>query len=332
MDALTASTPSRRVILLGASNLTRSFPTVVATARATWGEPVEIMAAMGHGRSYGRIRRSSGEKFLEFFPAHFGKIYKTRPPLPTAALVTDIGNDLLYGVPPERAARMGRAMPRSARRGRRGDGRHAIAGWRASSDSSEARFRFFRRLFFPRSTLTLADAQASWSSSNQRTAHRTGRIAKNTGNSSVESWYGFDPIHFKRRVECTAWPDDARRHGATPTSRSQLRDRRCGRPRIWQRLRRGSDRYSAFGAAQRNRAVDCPMARRSLSIEFARERAANRIRAHECVATSVHERHRAAKKFFAQAKFLAKTCCIISTNSYNYEQVTAVFACFNRCE
>ena len=49
----------------------------------------------------GRILWSSGEKFLEFFPVHFGKIYKIAAPLPTAALVTDIGNDLLYGVPVE---------------------------------------------------------------------------------------------------------------------------------------------------------------------------------------------------------------------------------------
>src|ERR1700704_6567831 len=46
-----------RVVALGASNLTRGFQTVVSTARATWGPNVEIVAALGHGRSYGAHSR-----------------------------------------------------------------------------------------------------------------------------------------------------------------------------------------------------------------------------------------------------------------------------------
>src|SRR5215212_11255282 len=91
-------TPTRRVILLGASNLTRSFPTVVATVRQTWSEPVEIMAAMGHGRSYGQDSSVLGRKFSGIFPCALWRDLQTRPSLPTAALVTDIGNDMLYGV------------------------------------------------------------------------------------------------------------------------------------------------------------------------------------------------------------------------------------------
>jgi hypothetical protein len=34
------------------------------------------------------------------------------------------------------------------------------------------------------------------------------------------------------------------------------------------------------------------------------------------------------KNFLRWTKILAKTCCIKSTNSYNYQQVIAVFACF----
>jgi hypothetical protein len=93
-------TPSRRVILLGASNLTRSFSMVVAAARHTWGEPVEIMAAMGHGRSYGQDSTVLGRKISGIFPCALWQDLQTRRSLPSAALVTDVGNDLLYGVPP----------------------------------------------------------------------------------------------------------------------------------------------------------------------------------------------------------------------------------------
>jgi hypothetical protein len=34
------------------------------------------------------------------------------------------------------------------------------------------------------------------------------------------------------------------------------------------------------------------------------------------------------KKIFASGKIFGKTCCIKPTNSYNYQQVIAVFACF----
>jgi hypothetical protein len=37
----------------------------------------------------------------------------------------------------------------------------------------------------------------------------------------------------------------------------------------------------------------------------------------------------ARKKFMCEANFFAKTCCTISTNAYNYLQVTSVFAHIN---
>ena len=42
-----------RVVAIGASNLTRGLHTVVSTARTAWGPNVEVLGALGHGRSYG---------------------------------------------------------------------------------------------------------------------------------------------------------------------------------------------------------------------------------------------------------------------------------------
>ncbi|HEX3727596.1 MAG TPA: hypothetical protein VHV08_15185, partial [Pirellulales bacterium] len=44
----------RRVILLGASNLTKGVALVLETAFGAWGRPLEVLMALGHGRSYGR--------------------------------------------------------------------------------------------------------------------------------------------------------------------------------------------------------------------------------------------------------------------------------------
>ena len=51
---LTGQPPApRRAVVLGASNVYRNLGTVVATAQATWGRPLELLIAAGHGRSYG---------------------------------------------------------------------------------------------------------------------------------------------------------------------------------------------------------------------------------------------------------------------------------------
>ena len=44
---------STRVVLLGASNLTRGISTVVGTARRLLGPMPHVFVAYGHGRSYG---------------------------------------------------------------------------------------------------------------------------------------------------------------------------------------------------------------------------------------------------------------------------------------
>jgi hypothetical protein len=194
----------RRVVLLGASNLTRSFPTVVATALRTWGEPVEILAAMGHGRSFGQDSAVMGRKISGIFPCALWQDLQSRPALPTAALVTDIGNDLLYGVPPAQLMDwVEKCLDRLE------DAGAAIVVTQMPIESverlSEARFRFFRRLFFPRSRMTLIEAKALVRGFNERLLG-VGDARKIPVIPVSGAWYGFDPIHLKRRVLREAWP------------------------------------------------------------------------------------------------------------------------------
>lgn len=90
--------PALRAILLGASNLKAALPSLLAGLRRTAGGPVEVLAACGHGRSYGMWSRFL---FVRRLPgiADCGlwRELSRRPPLPTVALLTDVGNDLLYG-------------------------------------------------------------------------------------------------------------------------------------------------------------------------------------------------------------------------------------------
>jgi FixJ family two-component response regulator len=65
----------------------RSLSTVIETARLTWREPVEIMAAIGHGRSYGQNSVVFGRKISGIFPCALWQDLQNRPSLPTAALI-----------------------------------------------------------------------------------------------------------------------------------------------------------------------------------------------------------------------------------------------------
>jgi hypothetical protein len=191
-------------VLLGASNLTRSFATVVSVARSTWGEPVEVMAAMGHGRSYGRDSSVLGRKIPGIFPCALWHDLERRAPLPTAALVTDVGNDLLYGVPPDRLLKwVAECLDRLADVG----ASTIITQLPLPSIErlGEARFRFFRSVLFPRSTLSLSAAKDLVRGLNQELI-ALGQSRKMPVISMENAWYGFDPIHVKRRVWQQAWP------------------------------------------------------------------------------------------------------------------------------
>jgi hypothetical protein len=197
-------TPSRRVILLGASNLTRSFSTVVAAVRRTWGEPVEIMAAMGHGRSYGQDSTVLGRKISGIFPCALWQDLQSRCSLPSAALVTDVGNDLLYGVPLDQIVNwVAGCLDRLTEVG----AATVVTQLPIASVGrlTEARFRFFRRVLFPRSNLSLGDAKVLVHALNSELI-KLGESRKIPVISVSDSWYGFDPIHLKRRVWRTAWP------------------------------------------------------------------------------------------------------------------------------
>ncbi|HEX3129056.1 MAG TPA: hypothetical protein VH394_17110, partial [Thermoanaerobaculia bacterium] len=111
--------PTLRVILLGASNVKMGFPQILTRLRAGAGEPLEILAALGHGRSFGLWSHLLGIRQLPgIVDCRLWDDLGRRPPLPTVALVTDVGNDLLYGASaPQIAGWVGTCLDRLAERG-----------------------------------------------------------------------------------------------------------------------------------------------------------------------------------------------------------------------
>jgi len=112
MPAPPSPTPVLRAVFLGASNLKRGLPALYGAFRRAAPGPVEVLAACGHGRSYvGWSRIGWGVRALPGIapgdapgsPDGAGcglwRALERLGPLPTVALLTDVGNDLLYGPP-----------------------------------------------------------------------------------------------------------------------------------------------------------------------------------------------------------------------------------------
>jgi hypothetical protein len=215
--------PGRRVVLLGASNLTRGIGTIVETTLRLWKQPLEVMAALGHGRSYGLRKAVFGRELPGINACGLWEALAKRPRLPTAALVTDIGNDLLYEVEvPEIVDWLKWCLDRVQ-----------IVSDRvvltalplfALDGLSKRRYLFLRNIIFPGSRLTLG-ALVERSHDLDRRLRDIARARGLLLSEHRREWYGFDPIHIQMRYGPRAWG-----HLLAPWAERWLTARR---PSLW---------------------------------------------------------------------------------------------------
>ena len=208
--------PQQRLIVLGASNCARGLPQLVDVARQELQTPLELLAAIGHGRSYRNetlvvIRRLPG-----ILSSGLWQALAERENVPGTALLTDIGNDLLYGAEPQRIAdwvdeTFTRLAPYSSQ------SIVTLLPLERVRQIGTWQFRFFRSLFFPACQLSLLEALQRAEILNQLVAdlakkHKATLVLPNLG------WYGLDPIHIKRSQYATAWQTmlQSRHQPATP--------------------------------------------------------------------------------------------------------------------
>lgn len=201
-----ATGPTLRAVLLGASNVTLSLSAWVARLRGAAGGPVEVLTACGNGRSYGIESRFL---FLRRLPGILDcglwEELARRPPLPTVALVADVGNDILYEQPVERIAGwVDTCLARLA-----GQGARAVLAT-SSLPVIEAvgplRYLAVRTFFFPGRALPFAPAR-------ERALALDAALRRLAAARGVPllvpepSWYRGDPIHVRpscRGLACDA--------------------------------------------------------------------------------------------------------------------------------
>ncbi len=95
-----SSVPNIRIILLGASNLTLSLRLVTHLMQQRFSGPSEILAAVGHGRAYGSANQVLSRGLPGIVNSGLWPQLNSIGVLPTYALLTDIGNDILFGSAP----------------------------------------------------------------------------------------------------------------------------------------------------------------------------------------------------------------------------------------
>jgi hypothetical protein len=208
-----------RVVAIGASNLTRGFRTVIAAARTAWGPDVQVVAALGHGRSYGADSSFLFRRLPGILRSGIWQQLESTPAVPTRALVTDVGNDIVYGFPPEQIlAWVGEALARLAR----------VSDDVVLTDLpmdgirrlSPARFHLVRSVFFPSCRLPFEAVVAAAEQVNTGLAELAG--ANRARFVHLEpSWYGFDPVHIRPSLWPTAWQEVLGVSCAIPRSRAE---------------------------------------------------------------------------------------------------------------
>lgn len=192
------------MILLGASNVTKAISTIIETAQHLLGSPLDVYAAIGHGRSYG-IRSNV---FVRGLPSVLDSrlwdvIGREQTTIPTYGLIGDIGNDVMYGPSPD-----------------------TIAGWietcldRLQSLRADVvctslpiarierlkqwEYLIARTLLFPSNRLSLEEAMRRARNVVEHVEH----LAAARRIPFVElpgEWYGIDPIHIRRSHWAQAW-------------------------------------------------------------------------------------------------------------------------------
>jgi hypothetical protein len=197
--------PRNRLVLLGASNLTRAFSMVVRFARKRIQGPLFIHAAMGLGRSYGQESRFLEKKSLGIFLCGIWDALEQEKKIPTTAIVTDIGNDLAYEVPVKTVVEWVEACLDRLEL----VGANIVLSDLPMSTLREVgavRYRIFRTVLFPYCRL-------SWKEMLNRAEQLSERLHEisKTRNMPIfigkKEWHGLDPIHPRRSALRQQWQE-----------------------------------------------------------------------------------------------------------------------------
>jgi hypothetical protein len=215
---LTGGRVARPVVVLGASNVSRGLARLAAVVRSRAAAPAELFVAAGHGRGYGVTTRVGLRRLPSILASGLWRALGRERVEQPAALLTDVGNELLYGLGVTAVAA---AVAEAAARLRDRGATLVITGLPLASIARvrAVRYRLLRTVYVPSCPLTLGQLQegARWLDDELRA------IAERTGAVFIEQpgdWYGLDAIHVKRSRLDSLWQRVADAWGLPPAAGS----------------------------------------------------------------------------------------------------------------
>jgi len=201
--------PRPRVVVLGASNVSRGLSRLVAAVESR-SPGADLFVAAGHGRGYGVNTRVAARRLPSILGSGLWRGLDRQGGAAPVALVTDVGNELLYGLTAEQVASWVReSVWRLADRGATiAITRLPMAGIAAVG---AVRYRALRTFFVPGCRLSLTGLKEAAT----RLDADLQAIAGDFRAQVIEQpahWYGFDTLHVRRRhlddlwhIACEAW-------------------------------------------------------------------------------------------------------------------------------
>lgn len=201
--------PRPSVVVLGASNVSRGLSRLVAVMESR-SPGADLFVAAGHGRGYGVNTRVAARRLPSILGSGLWRALDRHGGKATVALVTDVGNELLYGFPADEIASWVRESVR-----RLADRGATIAITRLPMAGIVAvgaiRYRALRTCFVPGCRLSLTDLKDAAA----RLDASLEAIAGDFSAQIIEQpphWYGLDTLHIRRRhlddlllAACEAW-------------------------------------------------------------------------------------------------------------------------------
>lgn len=194
----------------------------MSTARQRWGPEVEVLAALGLGRSYGATSRILVRTLPGILQSGLWQRLDRSPPTPTRALVTDIGNDILYGWSSAQIlAWVEECVDRLQRLTQ--DVVLTDLPLQSVRRISRPKFLLFRSILFPWCRLSFSQVLESA----ERITEGLAALAQARGCGFFRlrpEWYGFDPIHIRLGSWRPAWQQILCGDANVPFERSGFSD------------------------------------------------------------------------------------------------------------
>lgn len=204
-DSATAELPRQQIMLLGASNLVLGWPALMRSLRQLTAAPLDLNVAIGMGRSY---LKTSAVWFRQLPSINASGLWDHLPcdvAQAPRALITDIGNDLVYLFEPnEIIASLRQSIERILTW--RSDARIVMTGLPLDSIARIGKMRYLvaRTILFPGCFLPHATI-LSRSLALEKLVQELAAQYRITFVQPESHWYGVDPIHVLPKFRETAF-------------------------------------------------------------------------------------------------------------------------------